>query len=92
MIANIKRGNSFSALVNYVLKEEKDAKVLSIDGLRILDKQSVIDSFSIQAQLNTRLSKPVGHISLSFSPEDRNWLTDAFDVANSKRVYGENEY
>lgn len=84
MIANIKRGNSFSALVNYVLKEEKDAKVLSIDGLRILDKQSVIDSFSIQAQLNTRLSKPVGHISLSFSPEDRNWLTDALMLRIAK--------
>lgn len=84
MIANIKQGNSFSALVNYVLKEEKDAKVLSIDGLRALNKQSLIDSFNTQALLKPSLSKPVGHISLSFSPEDRDWLTDALMLKIAK--------
>lgn len=84
MIANIKQGNSFSALINYVLKEKKDAKVLSIDGLRTLNKQSLIDSFNTQALLKPSLSKPVGHISLSFSPEDRDWLTDALMLKIAK--------
>ena len=34
------------------------------------------DSFEFQRQLNPRVSKPVGHIALSFLPEDKEKLTD----------------
>ncbi|WP_255784522.1 relaxase/mobilization nuclease domain-containing protein [Prevotella sp. E2-28] len=36
----------------------------------------MIDSFEFQRQMNPRISKPVGHIALSFLPEDKDKLTD----------------
>ena len=35
-------------------------------------------SFELQRQLNPRIKKPVGHIALSFKPEDKPSLTDEF--------------
>ena len=34
--------------------------------------------FELQRQLNPRIKKPVGHIALSFKPEDKPRLTDEF--------------
>ena len=36
----------------------------------------IIDSFEFQKQMNPRITKPVGHIALSFLPEDKDKLTD----------------
>ena len=61
--------------VHYVTGKE-DARILASDGVLLTTTQDIIDSFEFQRQLNPRLSKPVGHIALSFLPEDKDKLTD----------------
>ncbi|RKD86414.1 relaxase/mobilization nuclease domain-containing protein [Mangrovibacterium diazotrophicum] len=75
MIAKIVKGQDFSGVVNYVLNPEKQAELLQIEGLRTKDHQSIIESFRIQAGMNSRIKSPVGHISLDFSPKDKPTLT-----------------
>jgi len=75
MIAKIVKGQDFSGVVNYVLNPEKQAELLQSEGLRIKDHQSIIESFRIQAGMNNRIKRPVGHISLDFSPKDKPTLT-----------------
>ena len=44
------------------------------------------NGFGIQAQMNRRVKNPVGHISISFKPEDRPRLTNEF-MAQLVREY-----
>ena len=66
---------SFSRCVHYVTGKE-DARILVSDGVLLTTTQDIIDSFEFQRQMNPRISKPVGHIALSFLPEDKDILTD----------------
>ena len=66
---------SFSRCVHYVTGKE-DARILASDGVLLTSTQDIIDRFEFQRQMNPRISKPVGHIALSFLPEDRDKLTD----------------
>ncbi|MCW0485041.1 relaxase/mobilization nuclease domain-containing protein [Gaoshiqia sediminis] len=74
MMAKIVKGRSFSGVVNYVLDPEKQAELLDSQGLRTKSGQSIIESFRLQTQLNQHIQKPVGHISLDFSPKDKEKL------------------
>lgn len=74
MIAKIVQGRGFKGVVNYVL-DKKDAQLLSANGIRLRDKGSIINSFITQSKLNN-ISKPVAHISLSFSAQDKDKLTN----------------
>ena len=76
MIAKITKGSSFRGVVNYILDKEKDAKILVCDGLFAEDKDTIAMSFEAQSKMNSRVTKPVGHISLAFSKEDEHRLTD----------------
>jgi hypothetical protein len=58
--------------------EAKDARLLAGDGVLETDVKSIINSFYMQSLLNPKLSKCVGHIPLSFSPDDAPRLTDHF--------------
>ena len=75
MIAKIVQGRGFKGVVNYVLDKDK-AQLLYSDGIRIKDRESIIRSFVAQSQMNP-ISKPVAHISLNFSAQDKAKLTDA---------------
>ena len=75
MIGKIMKAASFSRCVHYVTGKE-DAKILASDGVLLTTTQDIIDSFEFQRQMNPRISKPVGHIALSFLPEDKDKLTD----------------
>ena len=75
MIGKIMKAASFKRCVQYVTDKE-DAKILASDGVLLTSTQDIIDSFEFQRQLNPRISKPVGHIALSFLPEDKDKLTD----------------
>ena len=75
MIGKIMKAASFSRCVNYVTGKE-EARILASDGVLLTSIQGIIDSFEFQRQMNPRISKPVGHIALSFLPEDRDKLTD----------------
>ena len=75
MIGKIMKAASFSRCVHYVTGKE-DARILASDGVLLTTTQDIIDSFEFQRQMNPGISKPVGHIALSFLPEDKDKLTD----------------
>ena len=75
MIGKIMKAASFSQCVHYVTGKE-EARILASDGVLLTTTQDIIDSFEFQRQMNPRISKPVGHIALSFLPEDKDKLTD----------------
>jgi hypothetical protein len=79
MIAKIVQGRGFKGAVNYVL-DKKNARLLFAEGVRLKDKASVIQSFITQSKLRPKISKPVAHISLDFSAQDKDRLTDKFMV------------
>lgn len=76
MIAKIVKGSSFRGVVGYILDKEKDAKILVCDGLFAEDKDTIAMSFEAQSKMNSKVMKPVGHISLAFHKEDEHRLTD----------------
>ena len=75
MMAKIVQGCGFKGVVNYVLDKEK-AQLLYSEGIRTKDKESIINSFVAQSSMNP-ISKPVAHISLNFSAQDKAKLTNA---------------
>jgi len=83
MIAKIVQGRGFQGAVNYILDKE-NASLIYAEGVRLKDKESIIHSFIVQHKLNPNISKPVAHISLDFSVQDKSRLTDRFmvDVAH----------
>jgi hypothetical protein len=80
MMAKITKGSSFKGVVKYVIDEKKKTQILDTDGLRLKNLSSVIDGFVTQAGMNGRVSKPVGHISLDFSAQDKEKLTSQIMV------------
>ncbi|MBR0045790.1 MAG: relaxase/mobilization nuclease domain-containing protein [Bacteroidaceae bacterium] len=75
MIAKIVKGASFRGCVQYVTGKD-NATVLASDGVLLGSVGNIADSFEYQRALNPRCSKPVGHVALSFKPEDKDKLTD----------------
>lgn len=77
MIGKIVKGRSFKGCISYVLDNEK-AQILASESVLEADTKSIINSFYMQSLLNPKLSKCVGHIPLSFSPDDKERMTDHF--------------
>lgn len=77
MIGKLKKGSSFGGCVRYVTGKD-EAKILASDGVLLGTNAEITQSFELQRQLNPRIKKPVGHIALSFKPEDKPRLTDEF--------------
>ncbi|MDR2937043.1 MAG: relaxase/mobilization nuclease domain-containing protein, partial [Rikenellaceae bacterium] len=76
-MAKIVKGGSFGGCVRYVTGK-RDAKLLAAESVLLENRQSVIDSFEAQSQLNPRLGRKVGHISLNFSAQDKSKIDNAF--------------
>ena len=76
MMAKIVKGSDFKGVVNYILDKEKNAQVIAFEGLFMENKDTIAMSFNTQSQMNNKVSKPVGHIALSFSKEDEPRLTN----------------
>ena len=76
MMAKIIKGRAFKGVVNYVLDKNKESQIIDCDGLRLKSEASIIQSFIRQASLNSRISKPVCHISLNFSEQDKDKLSN----------------
>lgn len=74
MIGKVISGGSFGGTVGYVMKEQ--SRVLEARGVEPPGVREMVEDFEDQAHLNPRLRQNVGHISLSFSPEDAPKLTD----------------
>lgn len=77
MIGKLKKGSSFGGCIRYVTGKD-EAKILASDGVLLGTNAEMTQSFELQRQLNLRIKKPVGHIALSFKPEDKPRLTDEF--------------
>lgn len=74
MIGKIVQGADFRGVVNYVM-QKPDAEPLGSRGLRNDSIDHIVDSFRMQASLNP-ITKPVAHISLDFSVQDKARLTN----------------
>ena len=77
MIGKLKKGSSFAGCIRYVTGKD-EAKIIVSDGVLLGTNAEMTQSFELQRQLNPRIKKPVGHIALSFKPEDKSRLTDEF--------------
>ena len=76
-LCKLKKGSSFAGCIRYVTGKD-EAKILASDGVLLGTNAEMMQSFELQRQLNPRIKKPVGHIALSFKPEDKPRLTDEF--------------
>lgn len=77
MIGKLKKGSSFAGCIRYVTGKD-EARIIASDGVLLGTNAEIAQSFELQRQLNPRIKKPVGHIALSFKPEDKPRLTDEF--------------
>ena len=92
MIAKILAKGAASDIVGYVMREFHDKEKYTADTWRLIDSDSVfgndyrriVDSFDIGASLNKRISKPIGHIAVSFDKTDLPRLTDDLMVRLAK--------
>lgn len=76
MMAKIVKGSDFKGVVDYILDKGKGTQVVAYDGLFMENKETIAMSFNIQSQINGKVTKPVGHIAISFSKEDEPRLTN----------------
>ncbi|GHT36653.1 mobilization protein [Bacteroidia bacterium] len=95
MMAKIVQGCGFRGVINYVLDKSK-AQLLYAEGVRLKDKESIIHSFITQSYANN-IAKPVAHISLNFSEQDKAKATNVFMVGMAqeylkKMGYGNTQY
>ena len=77
MIGKIKKGKSFGGCIRYVMGKD-NAEIIASDGVLLGSNREMIDSFNCQCLLNPKIKQPLGHIALSFKPEDAPRLTDEF--------------
>lgn len=92
MIAKILAKGTTAAIVGYVMREFHDKEQYTADTWRVIDSDGIlgndyrriVDSFEIGASLNKRISKPIGHIAVSFDKADLPHLTDDFMVQLAK--------
>lgn len=79
MIGKISSGSDFAGCVGYALankEKDKEARLLYSEGVLDDTPQSIVEGFECQRRMNHRVEKWVGHISLSYSPEDSARLSD----------------
>ena len=77
MIAQISTGEGFGGLVNYANDiAKKNTVIIASYGVNLSSNATITASFKAQAKARPTLQKFVGHISLSFSPEDLAKLDD----------------
>lgn len=76
MMAKIVKGSDFKGVVDYILDKGKGTQVVAYDGLFMENKETIAKSFNAQSRMNNKVTKPVGHIALSFSKKDEPRLTN----------------
>ena len=88
MIAKIMKGSGFKGVINYILDPKKGTELIDSSGVRTDCISHIAQSFIDQTELNPRVGKVVGHISLSFSVQDSSKLRNKF-MAQMIREYME---
>lgn len=87
MIAKNIKGKSFKGCVNYVMNDT--AQILEAEGVFADSTQSIIRSFAMQRSGRKEIKQPVGHIPISFSPEDKPRMTNDFMLQLAKEYMQE---
>lgn len=87
MIAKNIKGKSFKGCVSYVMHE--GAELLEAEGVWTETKADIIRSFAMQRSGRREVKQPVGHIPLSFAPEDKDRMTNDFMVQLAKEYMQE---
>jgi len=87
MIAKNIKGKSFKGCIQYVMNET--AELLEAEGVLEETKEEIIRSFAIQRSGRRDVKQPVGHIPLSFAPEDKERMTNDFMVQLAKEYMAE---
>lgn len=75
MIGKISKGATFHGCVKYAMSKD-EAKLLAAEGVLIGTVKEISDSFEMQRAMKPAIKQPVGHIALSYKPEDTPRLTD----------------
>ena len=88
MIAKIMKGSGFKGVINYILDPKKGTELIDSSGVRTDSISHIAQSFIDQTELNPRVGKVVGHISLSFSAQDSSKLSNEW-MAQIAREYME---
>lgn len=88
MIGKVMKRAAFKGCVNYVMNKQ-DAKLISADGVLLGNVDSIIRSFHTQRLIKPNIKHPVGHISLSYSPDDEKRLINGAMITLAKE-YMEN--
>ena len=78
MIAKNIKAQAFAGVVNYVMK--KDAEVLKTEGVMAMSAKDMITSFELQRSVRSEIKSPVGHIPISYAPEDKERMTNQFMI------------
>ena len=87
MIAKNIKGKSFKGCVNYVINDT--AELLEAEGVWADSAKDMIRSFAIQRSGRKEIKQPVGHIPISFSPEDKGKMTNDFMLQLAKEYMQE---
>lgn len=77
MMAKISSGQGFAGLVGYANDiKNKQANIIASEGVDLTSNKSIVASFNLQAKSRPSVKNFVGHISLSFAPDDAPKLSD----------------
>ncbi len=87
MIAKNIKGKGFAGCVRYVMNET--AEILEAEGVLADSAESIIRSFAMQRSARSEITKPVGHIPISFAPEDKPRMTNEFMLQLAKEYMQE---
>lgn len=82
------KGSGFKGVINYILDPKKGTELIDSSGVRTDSISHIAQSFIDQTELNPRVGKVVGHISLSFSAQDSSKLSNEW-MAQIAREYME---
>jgi ribosomal protein L7/L12 len=76
-------GRSFGGCIRYVVNKQ-EAKILSVEGVRMQDANTLTQDFNLQRKMRPGLGKAVGHLVLSWSKEDLSKLSDEIMAERAK--------
>ena len=68
MIGKVKIGKSFGGICRYVFAEDKQAEVLTAEGVRGTSAAVMAADFNAQRELNPNLGRAVMHVALAWPP------------------------
>lgn len=87
MIAKNIKGKSFKGCVNYVMNDT--AELIEAEGVWADSVKDMIRSFAMQRSGRKEIKQPVGHIPISFAPEDKPRMTNDFMLQLAKEYMQE---